>query len=187
MILQTLSPIQTRRLSLEPPTPEEAEALAEIINASFGALRPWVGFIDGPTNTASVRAATERAQVRIAEGSYMQWRIRTRHDRALIGCVDVHDIDADVPKAELGFWLSSAATGQGYAQEAVYRVLIYLLVERGFARVELRCDTRNARAIAVAERLGIPREGIARNVERDPDGNLVDNVIFAICAAGHLR
>ena len=43
----------------------------------------------------------------------------------------------------------------------------------------IRCDARNTRSAAVAERLGFVREALLRN-ERDPHGELRDTLVFSL-------
>ena len=87
----------------------------------------------------------------------------------------------------MGYWLRASAVGQGLAAEGVHRVSRYLLEERGFARVEARCDVRNVRAQRVVARLGFTREGVARHAERDVGGALTDIVVYALCALDDLQ
>ena len=49
----------------------------------------------------------------------------------------------------------------------------------GMKRVEIRCDVRNTRSAAVAERAGYQLEGTLRSDSRGTDGQLRDTHIFA--------
>lgn len=61
---------------------------------------------------------------------------------------------ASADRVEIGYWLRSDATGQGYATEAVQSLL--MAVERlpGVRSVEIHCDARNRASAAVPHRLG---------------------------------
>jgi aminoglycoside 6'-N-acetyltransferase len=79
-------------------------------------------------------------------------------DRLIGDCAAL--VRADDPRqAEIGFTIAAEHQGQGYATEAVRRLLHYLLVERGKHRVMATCDDRNTRSAAVLERVGMRREG----------------------------
>ena len=92
-------------------------------------------------------------------GEWFQFAVARREADRLIGdCAAL--VRADDPRqAEIGFTLAAEHQGQGYATEAVRRLLHYLLIERGKHRVTATCDDRNTRSAAVLERVGMRREG----------------------------
>ena len=92
-------------------------------------------------------------------GEWFQFAVALRATDRLIGDCAAH-VRADDPRqAEIGFTLAAEHQGQGYATEAVRRLLDYLLVERDKHRVSATCDDRNLRSAAVLERAGMRREG----------------------------
>jgi ribosomal-protein-serine acetyltransferase len=97
-----------------------------------------------------------------------------------LGGSGLHRIDWDVPAFEIGNWLRTSAVGQGYVSEAV-RLLCGLAFDTlGGKRVEIRCDARNTRSVAVPRRLGFVQEGCLRNQCRDGAGELRDTLVFAM-------
>jgi RimJ/RimL family protein N-acetyltransferase len=92
-------------------------------------------------------------------GEWFQFAVALRGRDRLIGDCAAQ-VRADDPRqAEIGFTLGPEHHGQGYATEAVRRLLHYLLVERDKHRVVATCDDRNTRSAAVLERVGMRREG----------------------------
>jgi RimJ/RimL family protein N-acetyltransferase len=77
---------------------------------------------------------------------------------ALIGdcaiCVDAHQ----PRQAEIGFTLSPAHQGHGYATEAVRGLLEYAFFTLGLHRVIGNCDARNLASARVLERAGMRQE-----------------------------
>ena len=61
--------------------------------------------------------------------------------------------------AELGFWLGRPWWGRGYATEAAHAALDYCFEVAGFERIISAIDPKNARSIAVAQRLGMEPDG----------------------------
>jgi RimJ/RimL family protein N-acetyltransferase len=49
----------------------------------------------------------------------------------------------------------------------------------GLVRVEIRCDAKNLRSRAVAERAGFAMEGVLKNDCRTPQGDIQDIYVFA--------
>lgn len=64
---------------------------------------------------------------------------------------------------EIGWTMTPAAQGHGYATEAARAVLELALNRLDFRRVEARLDARNTASAAICERLGMEREGVMRN------------------------
>jgi RimJ/RimL family protein N-acetyltransferase len=68
------------------------------------------------------------------------------------------------------------------------RLLVRFAFETlGANRVFLRCDARNVRSAAVAQRLGFVHEATHRNEARDHRGSLRDTMIFALTPDDYTR
>jgi ribosomal-protein-serine acetyltransferase len=59
-------------------------------------------------------------------------------------------------------WLAAGAQGRGLISRAATRMIDWAVRERGMARVEWLVVPNNARSIAVAQRLGMTRDGVLR-------------------------
>ncbi|MFM2054207.1 MAG: hypothetical protein RL456_2244, partial [Pseudomonadota bacterium] len=95
-----------------------------------------------------------------------------------VGCVDLHSFDFGVPRCQLGFVGCSRQRGRGLVREAALTLMDWAY-GRGVARIEVWCDVRNTRSLAFAESLGMVREGLMRQVERDGRGLLCDQHLLA--------
>ena len=90
------------------------------------------------------------------------------------------EVDWSVPSFEIGYWLRSSAEGHGYVTEAARLLTDYFFATYDAKRVFIRCDARNTRSAAVAERLGFVREARLRNYALAQDGVLQDMLIYAV-------
>ena len=120
--LQRLPILETERLRLEPLRAEDAADLFPIMgDAEF--LADWdAPEIDDP----DVLAELVRGQVEaMATGNVVFWAMRTLADGAFVGTFDLSHIDRRHRRAELGFMLSGAAWGEGYALEAMGTVVAF--------------------------------------------------------------
>ena len=115
-------------------------------------------------------AARRREQTRerlaeiIAEverGEALQWALERRADRRVIGSITVM-LEADQPRAEIGYILGREHWGQGYAGEAQRRVIDFAFDEVGLHRLEADTHPDNAASARSLERLGFKREGLLR-------------------------
>ena len=68
---------------------------------------------------------------------------------------------------DVGFTLSPAAQGRGFATEAIGELLRYLFEDRVKHKVCADCDPRNDRSWRLLERLGFQREGTLRQSYRE--------------------
>ena len=104
-------------------------------------------------------------------------------DGLFVGGSGLHRIDWSVPRFEIGYWVRLSLQGQGYVTEAVNRITIFTFDVLGAQRIEIRCDARNTRSAAVAQRAGYTLEARMRHERRDVYGELCDTLVFAKIAA----
>ena len=157
---------ETARLILRPFQPSDLEA--------FAAYRsdPEVAQYQGWSTPYSLEQAanfiTEMSQATpCTPGEWYQAAIELKGSPAtgtLIGDVAFH-MKADMRQAYVGFTLARAYQGQGYAHEAVMRLLTYLFDEQKLHRVIATVDVLNTASIRLIERLGLRRE--AHFIEND--------------------
>lgn len=72
------------------------------------------------------------------------------YPRAAVGRVPFESAD----HIEIGYWLRSDVTGQGFASEASRAVFDFARTLPRLTRVVIRCDEHNARSSAIPRRLG---------------------------------
>jgi len=112
-------------------------------------------------------------------GTWFQMAILLRKGGALIGDLGLR-FPADEPEqAEFGISLAPQAQGRGYAAEALRAALRDLAGDLHKHRVFARVDPRNARSIALLERIGMRREGHLRETCQ-VRSEWVDDYLYAI-------
>ena len=158
----------------------DAEELLTALVESRPRLRPWMRFHEHITTLDEARDFLAHDQVKWARRESFHFGLRLLPTDALIGALHVHSIQWDIPSFALGYWLRTGYDGQGYMTEAVRVGADYLFETLHARRVGIRCDTRNARSAAVAERLGFVREGRLRNESRAYDGALADDYVYSL-------
>jgi RimJ/RimL family protein N-acetyltransferase len=90
---------------------------------------------------------------------WYQLAVERKAAEGLIGDIAFR-LSADARQSEVGFTLARAHQGQGYAAEAVGRLVDYLFADLNLHRVFANCDPQNAASIRLLERLGFRREGL---------------------------
>jgi RimJ/RimL family protein N-acetyltransferase len=117
-----------------------------------------------PRTREQVRALIEAmAPLRTlaADGDDLQPAIRLA-DGTLIGTLYVKLASAADRQAEIGWALSPAAQGHGYAAEAATVMLDALFDAAGMHRVRAELDPRNVASVALCRRLGMREEALFR-------------------------
>jgi len=169
--------LQTPRLRLESPRPEHAVAFAEGVSATLPALA-YVAWSQRPCDLPWAERFCIDDERCVAAGHDLVFHVFTVSDRTWVGRIDVHSIDFETPRGEIGYVGNLRCAGRGLMREAVLAVLD-LCWQLGFARIEAMSDARNQRALHFAQTLGLQREGLLRHHERDPQGHLCDTVLYA--------
>jgi RimJ/RimL family protein N-acetyltransferase len=175
----------TERLRLETPRADHAEAFAAGVQASMHTLA-YVVWGAKPRDVDWARRFCEGDARSVASGEDLVFHVFARADGAWVGRIDVHTISFDDARGEIGYVGDARHAGRGLMREAALAV-IRLCFDLGFQRIEALSDVRNARALHFAEALGMQREGTLRRHERDPQGRMCDQAIYAIVNEGPTR
>ena len=164
------------RLCLRWIEERDADALFEVF-ADPQVTRYW----SSPAWTERAEAARLIADIRacFARGDLLQWGIARLDDDRLVGTCTLAQLDPTHGRAELGFALGSSHWGRGYATEALTRLLAFAFEELELHRIEADVDPRNAKSVALLERLGFRREGYLR--ERwHVNGEICDSLFLGL-------
>lgn len=91
-------------------------------------------------------------------GEWFQIAIVRKDTPNLIGDCAYHILADDPNQAEIGFTLARTHQGQGFAFEAVSRLLAFLFEELRLHRLQATCDVENLASIKLLDQLGMRRE-----------------------------
>ena len=171
---------ETERLIIRGPLPEDAALLHQAVLESQAELAPWMPWaVVVPTETW-YRVRVREGQLKFLAREDLWMMLTLKEDGRIIGGSGLHRIDWSVPKFEIGYWARTSYAGRGYITEAVNGITRFAFDQLGARRVEIRCDVKNTRSIAVARRAGYTLEGTLHHDARDhASGGLRDTHIFA--------
>lgn len=100
-------------------------------------------------------------------------------DHTLLGGVTLTNLRRGVTQsASVGYWIGLAFIRQGYASEGLAAMLRHAFDDLELNRVEAACMPSNRASLAVLERAGFRREGIARRYLKI-NGIFQDHVLLA--------
>ena len=167
------------RVLLRPPRAGDGAAVWEAVEESREQISPWLPWVGKTLVPQDSEAAARRGAARWQTREDLTVGVWERGTGRYLGGSGLHRIDWAVPAFEIGYWLRASAWGRGYISEAVQALCRFAFETLGANRVEIRCDGRNARSIAVPRRLGVVQEATLRNQCRDGAGALRDTLVFA--------
>jgi ribosomal-protein-serine acetyltransferase len=153
---------------------DDAEELFSLVDANRARLRPWMIWepatkLVDDTRTFIARSTAAETDLE-GNGIWLGGR--------LIGGVGL-SVDTLSNSGEIGYWIDGDHEGRGIVTRVCTRFFDFAFDELGLHRMELQAASTNQRSRAVAERLGMSLEGVARDGIRVADGYL-DSCTFGI-------
>lgn len=172
--------LSTDRLKLRMPKPGDGKVINAAIKASMDELKPWLGFVLDDPSPTDTEINTLESHILFLKRENLRYLIFDKETDEFIGSTGFHNIEWDMPKMEIGYWVSTMHSGKGYIMEAVSALTDLALNSFGCRRVEILCDAENLKSRAVPEKLGYVLEGVLHNDELSVDGKrLTDTCIYA--------
>lgn len=167
--------IDTERLRLRAFVEDDHAAIVAAMNE--WAVAQWLGSPPYPYSDENARQWIALVQRDHDDGRPGRFAVAAPETDALIGCVSVED-RAD--GAELGYWLSPAHWGHGYATEASMAVVAHAFGAMGCHRLIAHTDPDNTASNGVLQKCGFRQLGlVARPETRRGKTELLRHELFA--------
>lgn len=170
---------ESERLLIRAPLWGDGAAVNEAIAESAAELRPWMPWVHNIPSVEESEANIRQARLQFLAREDLRLLLFRKETGQLVGSSGLHRIDWSARRFEIGYWVRTSCTGQGYASEAVAAIGQYAVRELQANRLEIRCDARNERSARVARSQGYTLEGILRRDTCGTDGQLRDTMVFA--------
>lgn len=168
--------LQTQRLHLRPIQLHDAADIF-VARGDDEVMRYW----DWPAQKSvdEVRGIVANHFAEVQSGRVQWWVAALSPRGPAIGECDISDIDLHHKRGEIGFLFRRDAWGQGYAREAMARVVRHGFEELGLERLAARFHAGNDASRRLLEKLGFAYEGTLRgHVLRD--GARRDCVLYGL-------
>ncbi len=146
-------PILTERLRLRRSVPGDAEAISAY--RSDPDVHRYQGWTS--TDPDHVREEIERMGGRAVgePGGWVQFSVEERTGGRLVGDIGLSPADDDPGVIKIGYTVSPAAQGRGYATEAVGALIAYAFERLSADTVRAYASDENVASIRVAEKVGM--------------------------------
>lgn len=169
---------ESERLIIHAPRPGNGAESNQALRESLAELQPWMPWATPVPTPEDTEEHHRRAAAEWLTRENLQLLLYRKSDGLFVGSSGLHNIDWSVPRFEIGYWIRTSLSGQGYITEAVNAITAFAFDVLGAQRIEIRCDARNERSAAVAQRAGYTLEVRMRNQVRAVDGSLRDTLVF---------
>ncbi|MCA0987589.1 GNAT family N-acetyltransferase [Guptibacillus algicola] len=180
ILMDIRTELETERLTLRIPMPGDGKEINEAIYSSMEELSPWVGFARENPTVEDTEINVREAHIKFLKREGLRFLIFEKETGNYVGTTGLHNLDWDVPKTEIGYWINTKYSGKGYMTEAVRRLSAFAEKELKMKRLEIQCDIENKKSRAVPERLDFTLEAILKNDDvRLDESGLTDTCIYA--------
>ncbi|MEU8765208.1 GNAT family protein [Streptomyces sp. NPDC048659] len=170
------SPLATARLTLRPFAAGDAAEVAAML--SDPACARWLP-LEQPYTLAAARSWCESVSPELrARGTGVHWAAVETASARFVGSFGFNGVDWQARSADIAYAVHPAMRGRGLAQEAVARIVDWLLREQGFTRCQLRAAAGNRSSQKVAAAAGFTPEGVCRKAGFT-HGGLVDLIVYS--------
>ena len=164
---------------LRPPRLSDVAAFSAAVRASAALHRGWT---TAPRTPERFARFVSRYAARGKAPSHAGFLVLRREDDALVGVYNFSEIVRGAfQSAFLGYFAFSPLAGSGLMSEGMALALDVAFRQLKLHRIEVNIQPKNARSLALAERLGFTREGYSRRYVKIA-GRWRDHVRFAMLA-----
>lgn len=167
--------IETERLILRVPQNGDGKIINKAIRDSVTELRAWLPFVQELPSVEETEVNARNAYINFLKRDSFRFLIFHKHSNNFIGTTSLQSIDWDIPKCEIGYWINTRFSGNGYMIEAVKELTSFGLEHIKFRRIEIRCESTNLKSRSIPEKLGFVLEGTLRHEDLSADGSRLTN------------
>jgi ribosomal-protein-serine acetyltransferase len=162
--------IETERLILQAPQQSgEGSVVNEALKDSFNELKAWLPFAQNLPTVEETEANLREAHINFLKRKSFRFIIFKKDTNEFIGITSFEGVVWDISKCEIGYWINSKFSGNGFMLEAV----------KELSKIGL--NQLNFKSRAIPEKLGFELEGTLKNDDLSADGSkLTDTCIYAI-------
>lgn len=162
--------LTSSRICIRPHKDGDEVLLNQTIADSFEMLHEWMDWAIAPQSLEESRAFVEFSKKCWAKKNpeELPLLIFDTNEENLIGGTGFSAINWNIPAFEIGYWISKRYSGQGFITEAVNILTQYAFSTWNAKRIEIRCDSENAKSAAIPKRLGFLLEAHLKNHRIQP-------------------
>ena len=150
-----------QRIVLRPLLPRDVREVFAAVRESFAELSAGMPWCTPEYDEAGVSAYIARSNEQRQIGVSFEFGIFSE-DGEFLGNCGLNELNRENKFANLGYWIRTARTRQGFATSAVHELARWGFSHTDLNRFEIVVAVDNIASQRVAERAGAEREGVLR-------------------------
>jgi RimJ/RimL family protein N-acetyltransferase len=179
LLLDFPDSFDTDRLTIRAPRPGDGTQLNAAIHDSQAELLPWMPWAKTLPSLEDSEANIRKAIAQFIAREDLRLLLFLKGTGTKVGSSGLHRIDWTVPRFEIDYWVRTPFAARGYITETVAAITEFARTHLGARRIEVRAAEKNPRSWRIPEKLGFLHEGTLANWQRDSEGGLHDQRVYA--------
>ncbi|HEY7089936.1 MAG TPA: GNAT family N-acetyltransferase [Tepidisphaeraceae bacterium] len=179
LLLDVPGELTTQRLRLRTPRVGDGEIVWPNVRESLNELKRWMPWAKDEYSLSDAEEWCRKAAANFITREQLQFLIFLRDGGPHIGNIGIFKFNWNVPSCEIGYWLHTQRTGNGFMSEAVNALTAVAQEALKMTRIQICTDVTNERSWRVAQRCGYSLDGVLRNDSRAPDGALRSTRVYS--------
>jgi ribosomal-protein-serine acetyltransferase len=160
---------------------DDAEAYFKLIDANRKRLEDFFAGTVAVTKTLDdTKSYLTNIIAQAEQHNHFPFVVIENDTKTMVASIQVKNIDWNIPKAELGYYIDSGYEGQGIVTKATALIIQYCFEHLKMARLLIRTHPQNISSIQVAQKNGFQLEGTIRKDYKTTSGQLVDLLYFGL-------
>ncbi|MFK4289107.1 GNAT family N-acetyltransferase [Bacillus mycoides] len=157
--------IETDRLILRAPLQAgDGNVVHQAIKDSINELKQWLLLFQSIPTVEETEIILRNAHIDFLKRESFRYLIYHKDTNDFIGTASLHGINWKISKCEIGYWINTQFSGNGYMTEVVSELTNLGFQLLKFRRIEIRCESTNTKSRMIPEKLGFGLEGILQNL-----------------------
>ena len=142
----------------------------------------FLSWNDNPSIEFTKKMVEDILEEYTTEKAIYKWIIEEGNTNQIVGMILMDTYNEERLVAEIDYCIASNFRGNGYATEALKKVIEYLIFEVGFFRIEAVHNMNNEASGKVMQKAGMKYEGTLRGraISLNAEGNPDDLKMYAI-------
>lgn len=158
---------------------QDLEAFFQLVEKNRPRLEDFfAGTVSKTKTLEDTRKFIEDIEQKIKDRTYFPYLIIDNSTHAIIGFIDLKNIDWSIPKSELGCYIDADYVGKGISSKAISMFCDHCFEKYNFKKLYLRTHQGNMAARTIAEKCGFELEGTIRRDYKTTAGKIVDLMYY---------